>query len=152
MLTLLVGFSVGCCINEEKVIKFSTDNFLFINAHCSHSVQSSSILTMIMECVAWEWADSEFQWDILRYVMQPYTSVAVHKESFLEVNDACTGSIVITYKDQFSAVEMNANLYFQNGMTPLFITCWGGYLSVLEHLIAAKANINTPKKVSCSFC
>ena len=41
--------------------------------------------------------------------MQPYMSVAVHTynvygESFLEVNDACTGFIVIRYEDQISAV------------------------------------------------
>ena len=39
--------------------------------------------------------------------------------------------------------------HLQTGVTPLFITCDNGHLLVVECLIAAKANVNTPKEVGC---
>ena len=38
-------------------------------------------------------------------------------------------------------------LHLQYGATPLYIACQNGHLPVVEHLIAAKANVNTPDEV-----
>ena len=34
-------------------------------------------------------------------------------------------------------------------MTPLYIACQGGHVPVVQHLIAAKALVDTPLKVDC---
>ena len=34
-----------------------------------------------------------------------------------------------------------------DGLTPLFIACEMGHLPVVEYLIGAKADVNTPKEV-----
>jgi len=66
----------------------------------------------------------------------------------------------VTYEVELSAVEVNISpprslvllccLFFpQDGTTPLYIACQEGYLPVAEQLVAAKAGINTQRKVSC---
>ena len=64
---------------------------------------------------------------------------------FLALIVICTVSLNCNV--EYCYVVMIWSLHFQTGATPLYVACQEGHLSVVEQLIAAKAVVNTSRKV-----
>ena len=59
-------------------------------------------------------------------------------------------SCIVQYLQYCSVIMLLLNaVHLQDSATPLYLACQEGHLPVVQHLIGAKADVNTPKKVGC---